>query len=64
MLARLATCAADSLLTFFRTSLGLDDGVCGAVLTIQTTTGMNIPSSHAPKKRRRPFPVHPVDIPS
>jgi hypothetical protein len=36
LLARLATCAADSLLTFFRTSLGLDDGVCGAVMTIQT----------------------------
>ncbi len=36
LLARLATCAADSLLTFFRTALGLDDGVCGAVMTIQT----------------------------
>ncbi|HIP82492.1 MAG TPA: transposase [Desulfocapsa sulfexigens] len=36
LLARLTTCAADSLLTFFRTVLGLDDGVCGAVMTIQT----------------------------
>jgi len=36
LLAKLATCAADSLLTFFRTTLGLVDGVCGAVMTIQT----------------------------
>ncbi|MCF6188747.1 MAG: transposase zinc-binding domain-containing protein [Desulfobulbaceae bacterium] len=37
LLARMATCAADSLLTFFRTALGLDDGVCGAVMTIQVS---------------------------
>ena len=36
LLARLATCAADSLLTFFRIALELEEGICGAVMTIQT----------------------------
>lgn len=36
LLAKLATCAADSLLTFFRSALDLKDGICGAVMTIQT----------------------------
>ena len=36
LLSNLTQCAADSLLTFFRTALGLNDGICGAVMTIQT----------------------------
>ena len=35
LLARLATCAADSLLIFFRIALDLEDGICGAVMTIR-----------------------------
>ncbi len=36
LLSDYTKCAADSLLTFFRTALGLPDGICGAVMTIQT----------------------------
>jgi len=36
LLSNLVRCAADSLLNFLRTTLGLEDGICGAVMTIQT----------------------------
>ena len=36
LLSDLSKCAADSLLTFFSTALGMEDGICGAVMTIQT----------------------------
>jgi len=36
LLSELTKCAADSLLSFLRTALGLEDGICGAVITIQT----------------------------
>lgn len=36
LLSELTKCAADSLLCFLRTALGLEDGICGTVMTIQT----------------------------
>lgn len=36
LLSEFTKCAADSLLAVFRTALGLPDGICGAVMTIQT----------------------------